>query len=301
MAEKQLAEIDEKSKHVIDWKKEKSDNDKITILFLGLDQKTGDLMKSGRPGYYGLSDTIILLTLDTKNGKTYITSLPRDTVTDVSIYSTEKKYLGKAREQITLQYSYGSNVKSCVALSKNAISDVMVNVPIDRVIVVNYPFIQAAVDGIGGMDVTMSEDWQMAENDRYLNKYKKGETVHLEGKAASVFANGRSTLETGSAEVRVRRQRDFVKAYSTQLKKYITSDIWHSYGKATALYDKVKPYMYTDIDKKDAVYLALFLARCKLSDAEFYTVEGDISQNGEHEEYNIDHSKIYEYMRKIYL
>ena len=80
--------------------------DILTFLFLGID-RMGDVqpVKDGMDG--GQSDAIFLLALDPHEKEATVIGIPRDTMTDVDIYTATGTFMGTTRTQLCLQHGYG--------------------------------------------------------------------------------------------------------------------------------------------------------------------------------------------------
>jgi len=104
--------------------------DRFDILLLGLD---------GREGLNDRSDTLILVSVDEKNKKAQLLSIPRD---------TRVKVRGKL-DKINAAYAYGG-----VDLSKKTVTDFL-GVTIDRYVIINFNSLVKLVEQVGGIDVNV--------------------------------------------------------------------------------------------------------------------------------------------------
>ncbi len=81
-----------------------------TLLFMGTDKR--DLNDQNEQGTGGQADVIVMMALDLKNRKLTMVNVPRDTMTDVAIYSASGYYTGMKKQQICLSYAYGDGKKT---------------------------------------------------------------------------------------------------------------------------------------------------------------------------------------------
>jgi LCP family protein required for cell wall assembly len=140
----------------------------ISILLMGTD--TGAL---GRD-YKGRTDSMMVITLNPKNQKTTVTSIPRDTAVNIPGY----KSVSPAK--INAAYSYGQ--------TKTAINTVqkLLNVPIDFYALINMGGMEKVINKVGGVDVTPTLSFTY---EGY--SFKKGEKTHMNGKKALAYSRMR--------------------------------------------------------------------------------------------------------------
>lgn len=137
--------------------------DPLSILILGVDERKGDR---------GRSDTLILVTVNPNTNKMVMTSIPRDTRTEI---------VGKGKvDKINHAYAFGG--------TKMAISTVenFLDVPVDYFLKVNMESFQGIVDALGG--VTVNNDRIAFNYDGY--SFPKGE-IKLSGKEALAYTRMR--------------------------------------------------------------------------------------------------------------
>ncbi|SIT73729.1 polyisoprenyl-teichoic acid--peptidoglycan teichoic acid transferase TagU [Edaphobacillus lindanitolerans] len=102
----------------------------FSVLVLGVDEREGDK---------GRSDTMIVLTVNPKEKKTTMVSLPRDTYTEI---------VGKGvKDKINHAFAFGG-VEMSMASVEN-----LLDIPIDYVVQVNMESFKEIVDAVGGITV----------------------------------------------------------------------------------------------------------------------------------------------------
>jgi len=144
------------------------DKKPISILLMGTD--TGALDRT----YKGRTDSMMVLTLNPKNNKTTITSIPRDTA--VSIPGFE----GQAPSKINAAYAWGSSKTSIKTIQQ------MLNIPVDFYALINMGGMKKVVNEVGGVDVTPTLSFKY---EGYT--FKKGVKVHMDGAKALAYSRMR--------------------------------------------------------------------------------------------------------------
>lgn len=243
-----------------------------TILFLGIDKNQDDVDPEFT-GTAGRSDCMILFLVNTKDKKAQMISIPRESMTDVEIYSVDDQYLGMVNEQIALQYSYGDGGKNSCWLAKKTVSKMLKNIPIDAYMSMELDGLAAVTDEIGGLTLTVPEDYTSIDP-----SFKKGETLNLKGELAEKYVRKRDINEFASNEGRMERQNQFIRALVPQMKDRFSSDI-------QSLLDATKGYITTDMNVDEMK----MLMTCSLAD-ETLTIPGERISTGDNspEEYHLD-------------
>ncbi len=178
----------------------------LNIMLFGADQY----------GNEGLSDTMILLSIDNRHEKIKMTSFLRDTYISIPGYYSSK---------LNAAYALGGPALSIATIESNY------GVQIDRYAVVNFETFKEIVDIMGGVDVELTQDEidyindQIAQNGQseYLPAGTQPGMVHLNGQQSLWYARNRGgyvngTEYGGSDWDRVERQRNFLNAVIDELK-----------------------------------------------------------------------------------
>ena len=116
-------------------------SERINILLLGIAGK-------GKPGG-DLTDTIMIASIDTKNKKIALLSLPRDLYASVPDASYSAK--------INSLYKYGLNNRQDVAPLKKTIESIT-NLSLNYYLIVNFAGFEKFIDDIGGINVEVQRD-----------------------------------------------------------------------------------------------------------------------------------------------
>lgn len=185
----------------------------LNIMLFGADQY----------GNQGLSDTMILLSIDNRHEKIKMTSFLRDTYISIPGYYASK---------LNAAYSLGGAELSIATIESNY------GIQIDRYAIVNFETFKEIVDIMGGVDVelTQEEIWyindQIAQNGQteYLPYDTQPGMVHLNGQQSLWYARNRGgyvngTEYGGSDWDRVERQRNFLNSVMDELKNASLAEI----------------------------------------------------------------------------
>ncbi|MDD6021610.1 MAG: LCP family protein [Oscillospiraceae bacterium] len=208
----------------------------INVLLLGLDSKHG--LEDG-----GRSDTMMLVSLNTKTKKIHMVSFFRDSW--VYFKTTDG---GEYYNKMNCAYFYGKSAKCTVETIEN-----IFKIKIDHYVVTDFKSFQNLVDAVGGIRVDVQEyesknmmrEWQL--------ECPVGENVLLNGKQAFYFARQRHS--DADADVsRTRRQRQVITAFINSCKGASMSQL-------TDMLNKVFKYFRTDMTKTQILgYAARALA-----------------------------------------
>ena len=147
--------------------KEIKDNDSFSVLLLGIDNGA-----YGRGTEVGRSDTMLVVTVNEKLGKTTIVSIPRDSYTEIIGYGTNDK--------INHAYAFGQE-----KMSINSVQN-MLNLPIDYYVTVDMGGLMGLVDAVGGLDITPILTFTYEGE-----SFTEGEFRHVDGEAALRYARMR--------------------------------------------------------------------------------------------------------------
>lgn len=250
-------------------KKYKYNSDLKNILFLGIDKK--EEFKFENVGHGGQSDCILVLAMDKNTEKTAMIQISRDSMVEVKIYDMSGDYLATEKMQITAQYAYGDGGKRSCQLTKNLVSDLLFDIPIQSYISMNMEGIGVINDAIGGVELTIPEDYTHIDP-----AFVKGQRVKMNAKQAESYVRYRDTNVLGSNNQRMQRQTDFIRALFSQMKQA-----------GSASYDTilagVEPYTITDMSVNELKALAKYEMN-----EEILKVPGETIAGEKHDEYHVN-------------
>lgn len=188
--------------------KVKQDNGRINFVFLGI--------SGGEYKPPDLSDTIIFSSYNTKTGRTFLLSIPRDI------------WLDFLKAKINTAYHYGG-----FSLVKQAIGEIT-GQPIHYVFVLDFEGFKKAVDLLGGVNIKVErtfDDFKYPiagkENDecdgdpefkcRYEHLHFEAGLEKMNGERALKYVRSRNAEgEEGTDEARAVRQQKFLTAFKDQ-------------------------------------------------------------------------------------
>ena len=157
-----------------DMKKDEKLNERINILLLGIDDGDSEAAATEPKR----TDAMILLSVDPKENKVSVLSLPRDTKVVLPGHSSPQK--------INSAYTFGG-----VVMAKQTVANLL-NVPIHYYALANWKGFIDVVDLIGGVDIYVDRD--MHYEDPYANlviDIKHG-FQHMNGETAGKYVRFRS-------------------------------------------------------------------------------------------------------------
>ncbi|CAM4037589.1 MULTISPECIES: LytR family transcriptional regulator [Bacillus cereus group] len=191
-----------------------SDQKPISILLMGTDQRENETSRS---------DSLMLFTLNPQKKSMKITSIPRDTYTEI---------IGKGKkDKINHAYAFGG-IDMAVKTVEN-----FINVPVDHYIEVNMAGFKDIVDAVGGVDVNNDLDFTSRET-----HFAKG-NIHLDGESALKYTRMRyedprgdfgrqmrqrqviqSVIKKGASVSSLANYGDVLKAIEKNVKTSLTQD-----------------------------------------------------------------------------
>lgn len=202
------------------------------------------LFGTDRYGDAGLSDTMILLSIDNRHQKIKMTSFLRDTYVSIPGYYPHK---------LNLSYALGQAPLAIQTIEQNY------GVQVDRYATVNFSTFKEIVDIMGGVEVELTG----AEID-YINAqiWENGQSEYLDATPGMVNLNGQQALwyarnrggtyggQTFSGDDwdRTDRQRKFMNAVIDQMKDASLTEI-------VAIVNEVGPNVTTDLKKTEITML----------------------------------------------
>ena len=211
----------------------------VNILLLGVDNRTTKLQ-------HGLSDAVIICSINRDTGSIKLTSIARDTAVVVPGY--------KSKKRINVAYKYGGPELAMKTVNRNF------QMNVQRYIVVNIHGLADIIDALGGVDMDMTSreagriNYELRKEPMDKVKREKVKAVdgvqHLDGMQAVTFARIRgidSDLE------RTRRQRQLIE---TVLAK-VMQDI--DFAKMMTLVETALPHGETNLQLDEIIELGLLV------------------------------------------
>ena len=178
------------------------------------------------------SDAIMLLSINPKEKKTMLVSIPRDTRTEIVGHDTFEK--------INHAYAYGGP-----EMAVNTVENFM-GAPVDHYVAMNMDSVKHLIDSVGGVKVKSNGTFTVKGID-----FVEGETYKMDGDTALKFI--RSRYEEGSGGDKGRQARQQLVLESLATKMLSPKGLLHINSVFDTLGDNVK----TDLSSREISLMAL--------------------------------------------
>ena len=219
--------------------------DNISILFLGVDDRDGDL--SGR------TDAIVLATFNKSDGTIKMASIPRDSLVEIPGR--------KNKDKINHAHAFGGTDLTIQTVEK------LLDIPIDYFAKVNFTAFMEIIDALGGIEVDVPFTFtEMDSRDRKNAITLREGRQTLNGEEALAYARMRKKDPRGDIG-RGERQQEIVKAL---IKKGASISSITSYGEVL---DSLEKHLSMNLTFGNIVSLHSYAT--KLGSIESLALEGE--------------------------
>ena len=188
----------------------KYNHDVTNILFMGVDKRSID--DETAQGTGGQADAIVMIAMNVKDHKMTLLAVPRDTITDVALYSPSGHYSGMKEMQVCMAYAYGDGKEISCENTVSSVRRIFYNVPVNTYYALDLDGIAAVNDSVGGVDVVSPET---------IGPFTEGESYHLEGKLSENFVRLRDKSGVDSSMKRLERQKIYAKGFLSTMTKIL--------------------------------------------------------------------------------
>ena len=165
-------------------------DERTTVMLMGVDERHDDV---------GRSDTLMVVSIDPKNDRVSLLSIPRDTRVKIKKHGFDK---------INAAYAYGGE-----KLTKSTVENFL-GIKIDHYVLVDTGSFGKIIDAVGGVDIDVEKRMEYEDpwddNGGLVIDLKQ----HMDGATAITYVRYRD--EEGDAG-RVRRQQKFMRACADKL------------------------------------------------------------------------------------
>lgn len=216
-----------------------SDKNVRNILLIGSDKDTGGSSRS---------DSIMIASVNKATGRITLCSILRDTHLAIP---------GNRESKVNAAYSWGGANLLIQTIEQNF------GIKIDDYATVNFEMFTELVDGLGGVDIEVTEDEADYINNRHSygkeekpDTVESGENVHLDGYQTLWYSRIR---KLDSDFMRTERQRKVLSAIATKVKSQINPV--GIFGLISTAGD-VAPYIETTLSTTDFWSLIFSLSGC---------------------------------------
>lgn len=263
-------------------------NDHLSnYLFMGIDTK-GD-METAESGDAGQADAVFLVSVDRVTKEMQVISIPRDTMTEIQMFSVSRKSLGLMENHINLQYAQGDGKTESCELMETAVSKLLGGIPVHGYCSVNMDGIPVMTEAAGNVQVVIPDNSLEEVNPEFT----EGAEVTLTKDNVEQFVRYRNTGREQSALVRQDRQKIFIEAYMKKAQEQYAKDA----SFVTGLYESMKPYMVTNIGNDLFVKL---LSAAQEGKSSVHTLPGKGAQGEYFDEYRVDEEALQEMIISVF-
>lgn len=263
----------------------------ISILVMGIDKEqvttvggqswsTEEIEHAG-----GHADALFLVVINQRDKKVNFISINRNSMVDVDVWDENGNYEGILTKQIALQHGYGDGKEESCERQVKAVSRMFNDIPINSYVAISMDAIPELNDAVGGVQVEVLDDIIYPE---YGMDLHKGDLITLQGEKAYWYIRLRNESIFNSNELRIQRQKQYLKAYIEQAIKATKRDI----NTPVKLYDTLQQYIVTDIDYNSFTYLTTELLNYQFDLNNIYSVPGESIQGNTFEEFYIDSEEL---------
>lgn len=263
-------------------------DDVISILLMGIDYMADekswdeDTVSNG-----GNADMLGLVILDTKTFDFSILYIPRDTITDVIAMDADGNYIDTIRTNISVSHSYGDGEALSCQLTADAVSRLLMGVPVNRYAALDCDAIYTLNEIVGGVRITFDSDCTDLHS-----TFTQGNTVTLNNLYLSMLVTYRDYDNPDSAYIRGMRIMNVLKALFNQLK----GDIMEDPTVALDIFNGLADYITTDLDLSEITYLARNIGKMDFSSDTIVRLQGETVMGEEYAEFHADQDWIYDFV-----
>lgn len=212
-------------------------DDMEVILFMGIDDRDdySDINSWVVPSQ---ADVLYVYAIDHSNKTYQAFQINRDTMCGVQTYTVDGKKSNVSNLQICLSHGYGRTEEGRSLNTAEAVSSLLMDIPIDHYISLNMSAISILNDQVGGVTVTVPAGLEEADP-----AFKEGATITLHGDQAEKFVRSRMNLTIDTNEFRMERQNIFLSSWQKQVDAKMEQDS----GFAMSLVFALSDYMVSDM------------------------------------------------------
>ena len=242
--------------------------------------------------YGGRVDMCFLFVFNKKTGKLDVIDINRDSMTDVDICTTKGEVALTDTMQVGLAYGYADGgTISCQNFTKK-ISEMLYDLPIHGYIALDMEGIADINDAVKG--VTLYAKDTVSEN-----VFAK-DTVTLEDEDAYKYVEKMATrVETlGEHANRMARQEQYLTLWIERFLQLYGD----SRKEAKVVYEAAKPYMQTNLDRNDILYLYYRMHGIDLNvtESDVTDLPGKYERNTYFDEYKLDQEALVDLLIRVF-
>lgn len=257
-------------------------DDLDTYLLIGLDKFQNTLSD---PVYFVNNqqcDFLFLMIVDNTR-KTYCAlHLNRDTMTEVVQLGAGGKRVGKTVTQLCLSHTYGSGGMDSCRNTAQAVSTLLLDVPIEHYLSITMDGLPVINDLVGGVTVHIDDDLTASDP-----SFVQGANVRLSGEQALKYVRAREYSGNAGNLERMNRQQTYINALYGRLNEKLNSD--SRFGLRLA--SEISDYVVSDLITDEVAALADRLKGYSFTN--IFTISGTTGQDDElHTEFYVDEADL---------
>lgn len=255
---------------VLNGKEYSYNTDLKNVLILGIDSVSLE----------GQADFIGLFTLDRRNKKIYLTNIPRETETTVTLYE-DGVDLGESEMYLNMVYPFAEYKESGAKETKKVISKILNGIPIDDYFVCSTTILESFAELFGDVTIELPNDSLAYLNPEWVTGYK----FVVNKNNIELFLRSRDTKTNDSAKLRRERQNLYIKNVESKINEIGEEDILN------ILNSSLSSLNYSDIEA--------FIEK-GYKEQDFKELPGNYVSTDYYDEFILDESKMMEFIIKMF-
>ena len=260
--------------------KYKYNEDMFALGFIGVDKRQFEDAED--TDFVGAADADVVVAIDSKTGKASAIAIPRDSMVDINITTSSGVFVKTDQAQLCLAYAYGDGREGSCQNTLEAMSRILLNVPIEKYFALDMDGIAPLNDAIGG--VTVTSLYVFPDYGFYT-----GATVTLRGEMSEMYVRLREMDRADASFRRVDRQIQYIKAYAQQALPAVVKD----FSTVSSLYNTAMDYSQTNITLSNTTYLASLLLSKGVTDFDSYKLDGEVTTSPDPLIPGVVHAELY--------
>lgn len=258
-------------------------NDEIScVLLMGVDD-----YEMSDNGERHQTDVNVLAVMDPVNKKISLIAISRDAMCNLEIYDDDTgEFVGMAKAQLALAYSYADNDEESCALTVKAVSDLFYGIEIPAYASIYMDGLSEVVDALGGVNVVPETSF---------GRFTAGREVCLKGSLTEAYIRPREHTVQGNNE-RMQRQNQLLRGMVVKALEIAREDP----TQVVDIYGSVSDNVTTSLGLSMMVYLAAEAGGMSF-DGNIHIVEGEsVMGEGNHAEFYVDDDALFELVLDIF-
>ena len=211
-----------------------------TGLLIGTDNFINDSKQNEIEAFYNanMADFLVILVFDHANKTVTPFQISRDTMCDIPWLSVNGKVGGTEFQHITFAHTYGSGKEDSCVNTRNAVSSLLYDVPINSYFSFSMDAVPVLNDAVGGVTVRLEDDIPALGPE-----YVRGASVTLKGQAALRFVRYRDTTILDSNNTRMAHHRLYLTAFTEAAREAMAANE----DFVTKVFRAAEPFLCTDL------------------------------------------------------